>query len=156
MKFSVLVYWFVLVAEFLEPYLKASFVTQFLILLCLWILSSHMQFTFCVQLQKVHRLLKSHSLINLSRQLQLYLKIFCFRHLTFFLSLYWICNNITSILCFVFLVSSHVDISSPTRDQTCTPCIRRQSLNHWTARICFLMSSSLWYFQSCFSNNSAT
>ena len=26
------------------------------------------------------------------------------------------------------------DLSSPTRDQTCTPCIGRQSLNHWTAR----------------------
>ena len=26
------------------------------------------------------------------------------------------------------------DISSPTRDQTRTPCIGRRSLNHWTAR----------------------
>ena len=26
------------------------------------------------------------------------------------------------------------DLSSPTRDRTRTPCIRRQSLNHWTAR----------------------
>ena len=26
------------------------------------------------------------------------------------------------------------DLSSPTRDRTRTPCIGRQSLNHWTAR----------------------
>ena len=26
------------------------------------------------------------------------------------------------------------DLSSTTRDWTCTPCIGRQSLNHWTAR----------------------
>ena len=26
------------------------------------------------------------------------------------------------------------DLSSLTRDRTCTPCIGRQSLNHWTAR----------------------
>ena len=26
------------------------------------------------------------------------------------------------------------DLSSLTRDQTCTPCIGRRSLNHWTAR----------------------
>ena len=25
------------------------------------------------------------------------------------------------------------DLSSPTRDRTHAPCIRRQSLNHWTA-----------------------
>ena len=26
------------------------------------------------------------------------------------------------------------DLSSLTRDQTCTPCTGRQSLNHWTTR----------------------
>ena len=26
------------------------------------------------------------------------------------------------------------DLSSPTTDQTCTLCIGRQSLNHWTTR----------------------
>ena len=26
------------------------------------------------------------------------------------------------------------DFSSPTRDQTCIPCIGRQILNHWTTR----------------------
>ena len=26
------------------------------------------------------------------------------------------------------------DVSSPTRDQTHTPCIGRRSLNHWAAR----------------------
>ena len=37
------------------------------------------------------------------------------------------------------------DLSFLTRDQTCTPCIRRQPLNHWTARevpcCCFFMIS---------------
>ena len=27
------------------------------------------------------------------------------------------------------------DLSSPTRERTLTPCIGRQSLNHWTARV---------------------
>ena len=39
-----------------------------------------------------------------------------------------------------------MDLSSPTRNQTCTPCIGRRSLNHWTARevlfICFLLHLS--------------
>ena len=26
------------------------------------------------------------------------------------------------------------DLSFPTRDRTCTPCIGRRSLTHWTAR----------------------
>ena len=26
------------------------------------------------------------------------------------------------------------DLSSPTRNQICIPCIQRQSLNYWTAR----------------------
>ena len=40
-------------------------------------------------------------------------------------------------LCFGLLVSRSVefeDLSSLTRDQTHTPCIGRQRLNHWTAR----------------------
>ena len=34
----------------------------------------------------------------------------------------------------VYLPQSMWDLSSPTRDQTCIPCIGRQRLNHWTAR----------------------
>ena len=34
----------------------------------------------------------------------------------------------------VFWPQGMWDLSSLTRDQTCTPCIGRQSLNHWTAR----------------------
>ena len=32
------------------------------------------------------------------------------------------------------------DLSSPTRDPTCVPCIRRQVLNHWTTREVPLLS----------------
>ena len=34
----------------------------------------------------------------------------------------------------VFWLRGMWDPSSPTRDQTRTPCIGRRSLNHWTAR----------------------
>ena len=51
----------------------------------------------------------------------------------FFKSLYWICYN--SICCFCFGFGCQAwDLCSPTRDRTCTPCIGRRSLNHWTAR----------------------
>ena len=33
-----------------------------------------------------------------------------------------------------FWLQAMWDLSSPTRDRTCTPCIGRQRLNHWTAR----------------------
>ena len=36
--------------------------------------------------------------------------------------------------CFMFWFSVTWDLSSPTRDWTCTPCIGRWSFNHWTAR----------------------
>ena len=32
------------------------------------------------------------------------------------------------------LVAPHHVESSPTRDQTCVPCIGRRILNHWTTR----------------------
>ena len=52
-----------------------------------------------------------------------------------FKSLYWICYNITSVLCFgVFWPCSMWDLSSPTRDGNHTPCFGRWSLNHWTTR----------------------
>ena len=51
---------------------------------------------------------------------------------TIFKSLYWVCYNIASVLCFSFLTTRHVDLNSLTRDGTCTPCVGRQSLNHWT------------------------
>ena len=35
---------------------------------------------------------------------------------------------------FGFLAQGIWDVSSPTMDQTCTPCIGRWSLNHWTTR----------------------
>ena len=33
-----------------------------------------------------------------------------------------------------FWLRGMFDLSSFTRDRSCTPCIGRQSLNHWTAR----------------------
>ena len=52
----------------------------------------------------------------------------------FFKSLYWICYNIVSVLSFGFLAARQVGSSLWTKDRTHTPCIGRQSLNHWTAR----------------------
>ena len=47
----------------------------------------------------------------------------------------------------VFWSQGMWDLSSLTRDQTCTPCIGRRSLNHWTTRevprflfiVCYVM-----------------
>ena len=44
------------------------------------------------------------------------------------------CYNIASVLCFGFWPRGMWDLSSLTRDGTHTPCLGRQSLNHWTAR----------------------
>ena len=59
----------------------------------------------------------------------------------FFLSfLMWIILNLLQYcFCFMFWVFFFWPwgmwyFISPTRDQTCTPCFRRWSLNHWTAR----------------------
>ena len=52
----------------------------------------------------------------------------------FFSSLYLISYNIASAVCIVFWPRGRWDLSSLTRDQTCTPCIGRQRLNHWTTR----------------------
>ena len=44
---------------------------------------------------------------------------------------------VTMLLLFcvlVFVATSHVDLSSPVRNQTHTPCLGRRSPNHWTAR----------------------
>ena len=54
-------------------------------------------------------------------------------------------NLLQYCFCFMFLFfwpRGMWDLSSPTRDRICTPCIERRSLNHWTAReipssICF-------------------
>ena len=46
-------------------------------------------------------------------------------------------NLLQYCLCFMFLAfwtGGMWYLSSPTRDRTCTPCIGRQSLNHWTTR----------------------
>ena len=49
-------------------------------------------------------------------------------------SLYWICYNIASVSCFGFFPWEAYKILAPHRDQTCTACIEKWSLNHWTAR----------------------
>ena len=50
-------------------------------------------------------------------------------------------NSLLNLLqyCFCFMFSvfwlrGMWDLNSLTRDQTCTPCIGRQGLNHWTTR----------------------
>ena len=50
----------------------------------------------------------------------------------------------------VFWPQGMWDLSSPTRDQTCVPCIGRQILNHWTAREVpnFLLIQYLFFFHS--------
>ena len=53
----------------------------------------------------------------------------------FFFCLYWICYNISSTLCFLdFRPHGMWDCSFLTRGRTSTPCLGRQSLNHWTTR----------------------
>ena len=49
-------------------------------------------------------------------------------------SLYLICFNIASVLCFVFLSASMWELNSLTKDRTCTPGLGRGSVNHWTVR----------------------
>ena len=52
-----------------------------------------------------------------------------------FLSFYWIYYNIASVFYVLFFWPWGMwDLSSPTRDRTHTPCIGRQSFNHWTTR----------------------
>ena len=61
-----------------------------------------------------------------------------------FLSLYWICYNIASALCFFsFSPWGKWDLSSPTSNWTHTPCSGKQSLNHWAAR----EVPALFYFE---------
>ena len=47
------------------------------------------------------------------------------------------------LVLFVFWLWGVCDLSSPSRDYTCTPCIERQRLKHWTAKEvplqCFLL-----------------
>ena len=67
--------------------------------------------------------------------LSLLSKTFFFFNVDSFQSLYWICYNIASVLCFGSFWSWGMwDLTSQTRDQTPTPYIWRQSLNHWTTR----------------------
>ena len=51
-----------------------------------------------------------------------------------FKNLYWICYNIASFYVLLFCPQGMWDLSSLMRVRTCTPCIGRQSLNHWTTR----------------------
>ena len=52
-----------------------------------------------------------------------------------FLSLYLICYNIASVLCFGVLAARHVGILAPQPGiEPATCCIGRQSLNQWTTR----------------------
>ena len=69
-------------------------------------------------------------------------------------------NMLKYCFCLIFHffgLCSMWDLSSPTRNRTCTPCIGRQSLNHWGARkaprilafkVSFLTPQSLLCFLS--------
>ena len=75
---------------------------------------------------------------------------FCFCLFVFKIFLMWtifkvFIEFVTILLLFYVLVfwsQGMWDLSSPTRDRTHTPCIGRQSLNHWTAR----EVPSLWFW----------
>ena len=57
--------------------------------------------------------------------------------------------TILLVLCFAFCLQGMWDLSSPTRDWTCTPCSGRQSSNHWITRevfTFFLFVSPFPYF----------
>ena len=57
---------------------------------------------------------------------------FFFFNVDHFKSLYWICYYIASVVCVLaFWPRGIRDPSSPTRDQTHTPCIGRWSPHHW-------------------------
>ena len=69
------------------------------------------------------------------RRAALYVKISL--SLSFFLSwLHWVLLHQTgfSSCVWAWLPHSMWDLSSPTRDQTCVPCITRWILNNWTTR----------------------
>ena len=61
-------------------------------------------------------------------------------------------NLLQYCFCFMFWFFGPEDLSSLTRDQTCTPCIGRESLNHWTARevpqIAIFKKTRKWTFGS--------
>ena len=65
-----------------------------------------------------------------------------FFFLAFFFLMWTMCKVfiefVTTLLPFfdilVFQPQGIWDLSSQTRDQTCTPCVGRQSFNHWTTR----------------------
>ena len=65
---------------------------------------------------------------------------FCYTVISFFFFSFLksLLNLLQYYICFLFWFfwpQGMWDLSSLTRDQTCTPCIiRRQSLNHWTTR----------------------
>ena len=58
---------------------------------------------------------------------------FFVKHIFFFWKSYCICYNNTSVFCLVFWLRGTWDLSFSTRYRTCTSCIGRPSLNHWTA-----------------------
>ena len=73
-------------------------------------------------------------LLMLTCSFFIFICVFFLRFFGALFSLHWIFCNITSVLCFGFWPQGMWDIRSLTRDWTCTPCIGRQSLNHWTSR----------------------
>ena len=63
-----------------------------------------------------------------------FLRFFFFFDVDHFKSLYWICYHTVSVLCFGFWLQGTWNLSSLTRDSTCTAWTGRRRLNHWTTR----------------------
>ena len=59
------------------------------------------------------------------------------------------CRLLSSCSTQAQLLHSMWNLSSPTRDQTCIPCIRRQILNHWTTREVLQTRVFLKHFYFC-------
>ena len=64
--------------------------------------------------------------------LLLFFKDFLFFDVDRFWSLYSTCYNIVPVL--LFWLRGVWNLSSPTRDGICTPCVGRRSPKHWTTR----------------------
>ena len=74
-------------------------------------------------------------------QMLLCMCLFIFKFIIIVFLLHWFfkvahspCVDFSSCGAWALLPCSMCDLSSPTRDQTCIPCIGRQILRHWTIR----------------------
>ena len=92
--------------------------------------------TFFIKIRKLFNFFYSVATIKLKGNMGIHSNFFFF-DVDHFQNLYWICYNTASVLWCLFVCLfwpwGMWDLSSTTKDWTCTPCIGRWSLNHWTA-----------------------